>query len=92
MENIEEITKELNYSNKNISTEKELKERIDIVETTFKEMGIRKANKIAEHLIKENTYNSNLFTDISTVNYTKGNHGKMHLEETPTFPVFIDDL
>ena len=34
--------------------------RKEIIETTFKEMGIRAASKIAEHILKENTYDNNL--------------------------------
>ena len=66
--------------------------RKEIIETTFKEMGIRTASKIAEHRLKENTYDSNLIQDISNVEYTKGHLGRTHLQEIPGFKIFVDDL
>ena len=64
----------------------------DVIETTFKSMGIRAEKKIAEHIIIQNTYNNNLVPDISTVNYTKNNKGKTNLKEITGNGVFVDDL
>ena len=67
-------------------------DRKDCIETTFKEMGIRAEKSIAEHILKENVYGSNLISDISSVDYTKGHLGETHLREIQGFPIFVDDL
>ena len=66
--------------------------RKEVVETTFKQIGIRATSKIAEHVLKENTYDNNLLTDISTVDYTKDNLGKTRLQPIENLGVFVDDL
>ena len=66
--------------------------RNELIETTFKDIGLRAANKIPEHLLRENGYKSNLIADISTVDYTKDNMGQTTLQEIPGFTVFIDDM
>ena len=66
--------------------------RNECIETTFKEMGIRANKRIAEHILKENAYEDNLISDISTVDYTKGNKGQTHLQEINGFGIFVDDL
>ena len=65
---------------------------IEIIETTFKEIGKRSLKAIAEHILKENVYEENLINDISNVDYTKNNHGKTHLQEIDGFGLFVDDL
>ena len=66
--------------------------RNECIETTFKQMGIRASKGVAEHILKDNAYEDNLISDISTVDYTKGNKGKTHLQEIPGFGIFVDDL
>ena len=66
-------------------------DRKDCIETTFKEMGIRAEKSIAEHILKENVYGSNLISDISSVDYTRGHLGETHLREIQGFPIFVDD-
>ena len=73
-----------NYRNSNNN-------RKDCIETTFKEMGLRAEHGIAEHILKENVYNSNLISDISLVDYTKNHLGETHLQEIG-FPIFVDDI
>ena len=64
----------------------------ECIETTFKEMGIRAEKKIAEHILKQNVYGSNLISDISTTDYTKNNNGKTNLKPIEGHDVFVDDL
>ena len=64
----------------------------ECIETTFKEMGIRAEKKIAEHILKENVYGSNLISDISTTDYTKNNNGRTNLKPIEGHDVFVDDM
>ena len=66
--------------------------RNECIETTFKQMGIRAGKGVAEHILKDNAYEDNLISDISTVDYTKGHKGQTHLREIPGFCIFVDDL
>ena len=65
--------------------------RKQTIEVTFSEMGIRAKNRIAEHLLVENAFDNNLITDITNVDYTEGNLGKVHLQPLEDIPIFCDD-
>ena len=58
---------------------------------TLAEMGLRAAKAIANHLLQENTYESNLVSDIAYAPYLRGNRGRTHLAPIPGFPPFCDD-
>ena len=60
--------------------------------TTLREMGLRTAKSIALHLLQENTYESNLVSDIANAPYLRGNAGRTHLAAIPGFPPFVDDI
>ena len=69
---------------------KELKNNIEI---SFSQLGIQRRNNLPIHLMVENTYNSNLLTDISNVDYTRDNMGSMELGVIEDLPDLIcDDL
>lgn len=59
---------------------------------TFQSMGLRCAKRVAEHLLLENAYESNLLPDISRVDYLEGNLGRTNLRPLEGLPPFIDDL
>jgi hypothetical protein len=59
---------------------------------TFQSMGLRCAKKVAEHLLLENAYESNLLPDISTVDYLEGNLGRTNLRPLEGLPPFVDDI
>ena len=58
---------------------------------TLAEMGLRAAKSIANHLLQENTHESNLVSDIANAPYLRGNRGRTHLARIPGFPPFCDD-
>ena len=58
---------------------------------TLAEMGLRAAKAIANHLLQENTHESNLVSDIAYAPYLRGNRGRTHLAPIPGFPPFCDD-
>ena len=66
--------------------------RMENIETTFREMGLRAGKSIAEHLLKENANESNLIQDVSQADYTKGNKGPTQLQTIENFGIFVDDL
>ena len=69
------------------------KELKNIIEISFKQLGLKRRNNLPQHLMVENTYNSNLLTDISDVDYTKNNMGPMELGVIEDLPDLIcDDL
>ena len=80
-----------NEKNENLNNNKKI-EATEIIEATFKEMGMRSLKTIAEHILKENINEENLISDISNVDYTKNNQGKTHLQEIEGFGLFVDDL
>ena len=80
-----------NEENKNLSNNIK-KEATQPIEATFKEMGKRSLKSIAEHILKENTQENNLISDIADVEYTKNHQGKTHLQEVEGFGLFVDDL
>ena len=47
--------------------------------STFKEIVLRPEKRLSYHLLLENTYENNLLSDISNVDYTKGNLGPTDL-------------
>ena len=59
---------------------------------TLREMGLRTEKSIALHLLQENTYESNLVSDIANAPYLRGNAGRTHLAPIPGFPPFVDDI
>ena len=80
-----------NEENKNLSNNIK-KEATQPIEATFKEMGKRSLKSIAEHILKENTQENNLISDIADVEYTKNHQGKTRLQEVEGFGLFVDDL
>ena len=58
---------------------------------TLAEMGLRAAKAIANHLLQENTHESNLVSDIAYAPYLRDNRGRTHLATIPGFPPFCDD-
>ena len=58
---------------------------------TLAEMGLRATKAIANHLLQENTHESNLVSDIAYAPYLRGNRGRTHLAPIPGFPPFCDD-
>ena len=67
-------------------------QRKEILEITFKQLGLRTYKNLAAHLLLENAYESNLIADISKVDYTKGHLGQTDLQELKDVPLFCDDL
>ena len=59
---------------------------------TLREMGLRTEKSIALHLLQENTYESNLVSDIANAPYLRGNAGRTHLAPIPGFRPFCDDI
>ena len=72
--------------------EKTSEENISVVETTFQDMGIRARKHVAQHILLENTYESNLVSDISEVDYLRGHDGYTHLLPLSGLPTFVDNL
>ena len=66
--------------------------KMDPRHTTLREMGLRTEKSIALHLLQENTYESNLVSDIANAPYLRGNAGQTHLAPIPGFPPFVDDI
>ena len=58
----------------------------------FKEIGLWSEKRLSYHLLLENTYENNLLSDISNVDYTKGNLGPNDLEPLEGLEMFIDDI
>ena len=63
-----------------------------LVVSTFKEIGLRSEKRLSYHLLLENTYENKLLSDISNVDYTKGNLGPTDLEPLEGLEMFIDDI
>lgn len=59
---------------------------------TFEDMGLRCKKSVARHLLLENTYESNLLSDISKVDYLAGNLGRTNLHPLEGLPAFVDDI
>ena len=55
-------------------------------------MGLRSKKAVAAHLLLENTYESNLVSDIAQVDYLSGNQGRTHLRPLSGLPTFVDDV
>ena len=66
--------------------------KMDPRHATLREMGLRTEKSIALHLLQENTYESNLVSDIANAPYLRGNAGRTHLAPIPGFPPFVDDI
>ena len=66
------------------------KERKEIIELTFKQLGLRNRKNLVEHLLLENAFESNLLSDISSVDYTKGHLGQTDLQELQDNSIFCD--
>ena len=64
----------------------------NIYSATYKNMGIRCAKNVANHILLENTYENNLVSDISTVDYLSNNNGRTNLQPLEGLPTFVDDL
>ena len=62
------------------------------VSTTFEQLGIRAKKSVAQHILLENAYSSNLVSDISNVDYLANNNGGTHLYPLAGLPTFVDDL
>ena len=61
-------------------------------QATLREMGLRTEKSIALHILQENTYESNLVSDIANAPYLRGNTGRTHLAPLPGLPPFVDDI
>jgi len=59
---------------------------------TFRRMGLRSEKRVAEHLLLENAYDSNLLSDISKVDYLDGCLGRTNLRPLEGLPAFVDDI
>ena len=68
------------------------KESLHNIVSTFKEIGLRSEKRLSYYLLLENTYENNLLSDISNVDYTKGNLGPTDLEPLEGLEMFIDDI
>ena len=55
-------------------------------------MGILARKHVAQHILLENTHESNLMSDISKVDYLHGNDGYIHLLPLSGLPTFVDYL
>ena len=75
-------------ANKNSANEAATKALV----STFKEIGLRSEKRFSYHLLLENTYENNLLSDISNVDYTKGNLVPTDLEPLEGLEMFIDDI
>ena len=64
----------------------------ETIQATFEQIGLRSKKRVAEHILHENTYDSNLVSDISEVCYTKDHLGKTRLQSVDGFPLFVDDI
>ena len=74
-----------------MNSEKATKERN--MEIDGSTLGIRSYRYLAYYIAKENAYDNNLVSDISKVDYTKGNSGKTKLRSIPGIEkAFIDDI
>ena len=62
------------------------------IATTFENIGLRSNKYVAQHILLENTYNSNLVPDIANVDYLANNNGRTDLFPLPGLPTFVDDL
>ena len=71
---------------------KMVKEREEIIEITFMQLGLRKRKSIFEHLLLENAFENNLLSDISEVDYINGHNGETELQEIQNNDVFVDDI
>ena len=60
-------------------------------QATLCEMGLRTVKAIALHILQENTYESNLVSDIANAPYLRGNTGRTHLAPLPGLPPLVDD-
>lgn len=58
------------------------------MQKTFRDMGIRCAESAALHLLHENTYESELLSDISNVDYLQGHEGRANLQALEGLVVF----
>jgi len=63
-----------------------------ILRETFANMGLRLEKNVAEHLLLENAYDSNLLSDIADVDYLEGNQGSTNLRPLEGLPAFVDDI
>ena len=61
-------------------------------QATLREMGLRTEKAIALHILQENTFESNLVSDIANAPYLRGNTGRTHLAPLPGLPPFVDDI
>lgn len=62
------------------------------VNKTFESMGLRSEKAVAAHLLLENTYESNLVSDIAKVDYLAGNLGRTNLRLLAGLPPFVDNI
>ena len=84
-----------NLKNKFSANEDSANEAVNEAATlvsTFKEIGLRSEKRLSYHLLLENTYENDLLSDISNVDYTKGNLGPTDLEPLEGLEMFIDDI
>ena len=61
-------------------------------QATLREMGLRTEKAIALHILQENTFESNLVSEIANAPYLRGNTGRTHLAPLPGLPPFVDDI
>jgi len=55
-------------------------------------MGLRCKKYVAEHLLLEDAYQSNLWSNISKVDYLEGNLGTTNLHPLEGLTAFADDI
>ncbi|MEW8580964.1 MAG: hypothetical protein AB2570_04580, partial [Candidatus Thiodiazotropha endolucinida] len=65
---------------------------MEVVERTFREMGLFSEKSVATHLLLENAFESNLVPDISEVDYLEGHSGRTRLQPLEGLPTFVDDV
>ena len=59
---------------------------------TLASMGLRSERAVARHILEENTWESNLVPDISSLDYLAGHQGKTNLQPLERLPPFADDF
>ena len=62
------------------------------IRATLSSMGLRAEASLAKHLLQKNSWESNLVSDISKVNYLEGHQGRTNLQPLEGLPLFVDDI
>ena len=60
------------------------------MKATFSSIGLRTERAVAAHILLENAYENNSFSDISEVDYLAGKLGTTHLRPLDGLAIFVD--